>query len=86
MDRHSEERSGVVTYVAGTFCNEAVKKPNFQNHFENFSQLEALRAIILLSLDIFFVQKMREKQGKKVFSQLLTHVSGSDQMSGLRHR
>jgi hypothetical protein len=21
---------------------EAVKKPNFQNHFENFSQLEAL--------------------------------------------
>jgi hypothetical protein len=46
---------------------EAVTKPNFQNHFENFSQLEALRAIIRLSLDIFFVRKMREKQGKCFF-------------------
>jgi hypothetical protein len=53
-----------------------VKKPNFQNHFENFSQLEALRAIIRLSLDIFSVQKMREKQGKWVFSQLQFHMDG----------
>jgi len=47
-----------------------VTKPNFQNHFETFSQLKALRAIIRLSLDIFFAQKMREKQSKWFFSQL----------------
>jgi hypothetical protein len=46
---------------------EAVKKPNFHNHFENFSQLEALRLIIRFSLHIFFVQKMRENQANWFF-------------------
>ena len=54
-----------------------MKKPSFQNHFENFSQLEALRAIIRLSPDIFFVQKVREKQGNWVFSQLQSKWTGT---------
>ena len=37
---------------------EAVKKPDLQNGFEILSQLEALRAIIRTSLDIFRVQKI----------------------------
>jgi hypothetical protein len=40
---------------------EAVKKPHLQNEPENFSQLEALRAIIRTFLYIFLVQQNAPK-------------------------
>jgi hypothetical protein len=50
---------------------EAVKKPDLQNGFEVLSQLEALRAIIRTSLDIFRVEKMCENKANRFFHSFL---------------